>query len=88
MQMWDDAPCLIITDNGQGVSVDHVDQLFEPFHTSDSKSTGLGLFLVKEYCTQNNADIEYFESSNRHGFRIIFQPPAVDLAPDRPQLIT
>ena len=71
----DGRPMLDVTDNGQGVNPADVDQLFEPFHTTDSKSTGLGLFLVREFCNINGAEIEYLRGSQRHGFRIIFQPP-------------
>ena len=72
---WDSVPFLDVIDNGQGVDPDDVDQLFEPFHTTDSKSTGLGLFLVREFCNYNGAEIEYIRGKKRHGFRIIFQQP-------------
>lgn len=68
----DGAPFLEVTDNGQGVEADKVDLLFEPFHTSDSQSTGLGLFLVREFCQINGADIEYVRGKKSHGFRILF----------------
>jgi two-component system sensor histidine kinase PilS (NtrC family) len=71
--VWDGTPYLDITDNGQGVKPEDIDMLFEPFHTSDSKSTGLGLFLVKEFCNFNGAEIEYVKGVHRHGFRITFQ---------------
>ena len=76
--VWDGTPYLDITDNGQGVKPEDVDMLFEPFHTSDSKSTGLGLFLVKEFCNFNGADIEYVKGAHRHGFRITFQQPGAE----------
>ncbi len=72
--IWDGTIYLDITDNGQGVNAENVEQLFEPFYTSDSKSTGLGLFLVREFCTLNGAEIEYIRGTNRHGFRISFPP--------------
>lgn len=76
--VWDGTPYLDITDNGQGVKTEDIDMLFEPFHTSDSKSTGLGLFLVKEFCNFNGADIEYVKGAHRHGFRITFQQPGAE----------
>ncbi len=76
--VWDGTPYLDITDNGQGVKTEDIDMLFEPFHTSDSKSTGLGLFLVKEFCNFNGADIEYVKGTHRHGFRITFQQPGAE----------
>ena len=76
--VWDGTPYLDISDNGQGVKPEDIDMLFEPFHTSDSKSTGLGLFLVKEFCNFNGADIEYVKGTHRHGFRITFQQPGAE----------
>jgi two-component system sensor histidine kinase PilS (NtrC family) len=76
--VWDGTPYLDITDNGQGVKTEDIDMLFEPFHTSDSKSTGLGLFLVKEFCNFNGADIEYVKGAHHHGFRITFQQPGAE----------
>ena len=74
--VWDGTVYLDVTDNGQGIDSDSVDQLFEPFHTSDSKSTGLGLFLVREFCNYNGAEIEYLKGRHRHGFRITFLQPS------------
>ncbi len=75
---WDGIPFMDVTDNGQGVDPDDVEQLFEPFHTTDSKSNGLGLFLVREFCNFNGAEIEYVTGTLRHGFRITFQEPDID----------
>ena len=77
-KFWDDSPNLTVTDNGQGIPPDKVEHLFEPFYTSDSKSTGLGLFLVKEYCNLNGANIEYVRGNKRQGFVISFQQPEAD----------
>lgn len=39
-----DHKCIVeISDNGSGISADHLDHLFEPFFTSKEKGTGLGL---------------------------------------------
>ena len=83
-RFWDDTPYLNLTDNGQGISREDAEQLFEPFYTSDSQSTGLGLFLVKEYCNLNGANIEYVRGSSRHGFRITFQSPEPDITEPNP----
>ena len=71
-RLQDGTAVLDVVDNGQGVDPAKVDQLFEPFHTSDSRSTGLGLFLVREFCRINGADIEYLRGRTRQGFRITF----------------
>lgn len=39
-----DHKCIVeISDNGSGISAEHLDHLFEPFFTSKEKGTGLGL---------------------------------------------
>lgn len=39
-----DQKCIVeISDNGSGISAEHLDHLFEPFFTSKEKGTGLGL---------------------------------------------
>lgn len=47
-----------IMDNGKGVHPDKVSQIFEPFYTGGNGS-GLGLYLVRELCNANNANITY-----------------------------
>jgi two-component system, NtrC family, sensor histidine kinase PilS len=34
-------------------------KLFEPFHTTVTEGSGMGLFLCKELCEMNNADLYY-----------------------------
>ncbi len=65
-------PYLDIMNNGATIPDDQVDNLFEPFYTTDSRSTGLGLFLSREFCSLNGANIEYFNDPSKHGFRISF----------------
>ena len=52
-------PFIDIIDSGPGVSVDIVRQLFEPFFTTDSQGTGLGLYMAKELSEVNGARLEY-----------------------------
>lgn len=46
-----------IEDDGPGVSVEHQGKLFEPFFTTDSQGTGLGLFLARELAEANHAEL-------------------------------
>jgi len=76
-------PFVDIIDHGAGMAPDIVEQLFEPFVTTEAKGTGLGLFIARELCEANQATLNlYSNSSNGCCFRINFSHP------DRRQGIT
>jgi len=50
---------LEVCDDGLGVTGEAVQKLFEPFHTTDASGTGLGLYIARELCEANGAQIEY-----------------------------
>jgi len=52
-------PVLEVEDDGPGVEEDAVQNLFEPFYTTDSRGTGLGLYIARELCEANGAVIGY-----------------------------
>ena len=52
-----------VIDFGQGVDEDLVPNLFEPFYTTESTGTGLGLYLSNELCEANNARLSYSRAS-------------------------
>jgi two-component system sensor histidine kinase PilS (NtrC family) len=62
---------LSVIDNGPGVPRASQGQLFEPFFTTDSKGTGLGLYLARELCTANRAALEYVNDTAGAHFRIL-----------------
>lgn len=62
---------LSVIDNGPGVPAASQGQLFEPFFTTDSKGTGLGLYLARELCAANRATLEYVNQPAGAHFRII-----------------
>jgi two-component system sensor histidine kinase PilS (NtrC family) len=51
-------------------------QLFEPFMSGESRGTGLGLYLCRELCAQNGAQLEYQEIAGGHGEFVITAPLA------------
>lgn len=62
---------LSVVDDGPGVAKAHQPQLFEPFFTTSSSGTGLGLYLARELCAANRARLEYVDSDPGAHFRII-----------------
>jgi two-component system sensor histidine kinase PilS (NtrC family) len=64
---------LDVIDNGAGVPESAQGQLFEPFFTTDSKGTGLGLYLARELCSANRAALEYVDDLPGAHFRILMR---------------
>src|SRR4051812_22063565 len=62
---------LSVIDNGPGVPATDQGQLFEPFFTTESKGTGLGLYLARELCSANRAVLEYVDDMPGAHFRIL-----------------
>lgn len=64
---------LSIKDDGPGISVEAAQKLFEPFFTTASVGTGLGLYIARELCEANAAVLEYQQEEHPGAcFRIIF----------------
>ena len=68
------APCIEIIDNGSGIHHDHLSHLFEPFFTTSSCGTGLGLYISRELAELNQAKLSYYlTEENRSCFRLCLQ---------------
>lgn len=69
-------PVLEILDNGPGIAEEQRQNMFEPFFTTDSKGTGLGLYISRELCEANQARLLYQPRKGGGScFKIIFAHP-------------
>lgn len=50
---------LHVQDDGPGIRPEVRAHLFEPFYTTSSKGTGLGLYVARELCLNNGAMLDY-----------------------------
>ncbi|RMG60318.1 MAG: PAS domain-containing protein [Gammaproteobacteria bacterium] len=68
-----DRPYLDIIDTGPGIPPDVQEHLFEPFFTTRADGVGLGLYIAREMCQNNLAEIEYIPMPMGGScFRILF----------------
>jgi two-component system sensor histidine kinase PilS (NtrC family) len=63
---------LEVADNGPGIGPDFLDKVFEPFFTTSSAGTGLGLYIARELCEYNQARLVYVSQPQGACFRIVF----------------
>ncbi|MBT8145451.1 MAG: HAMP domain-containing histidine kinase, partial [Gammaproteobacteria bacterium] len=52
-------PFVSVVDRGPALDEEAESRLFEPFHTTESSGTGLGLYISKELCEANQATLDY-----------------------------
>ena len=66
-------PYIDIIDFGPGITEDIEVHLFEPFFTTETKGSGLGLYIARELCEANQAALGLSSTSeNGATFRINF----------------
>lgn len=63
---------LDIRDQGPGIAPQQQSSIFEPFYTTEKQGTGLGLYLARELCEANQAQLALIERENGGCFRITF----------------
>jgi two-component system sensor histidine kinase PilS (NtrC family) len=64
---------LDVVDDGPGVPLALRSQLFEPFFTTVSSGTGLGLYIAREVCEINGATLEHVETPAGTQFTLLCQ---------------
>jgi len=54
-----------VQDNGPGIDLAIIDKIFEPFYTSSSKGTGLGLAVVKSVLEAHQGEVSYLSQAGQ-----------------------
>jgi two-component system, NtrC family, sensor histidine kinase PilS len=62
---------LHIIDDGPGIAEADRGKVFEPFFTTRGSGTGLGLYIARELCDANGAQLELLDDSAGAHFRIV-----------------
>jgi len=69
-------PYLEVADRGSGIEPATAERIFEPFFTSESGGTGLGLFISRELAQSNGALLVYEPRAGGGSiFRLVFADP-------------
>ena len=66
-----------IEDNGSGISPEHMGAIFEPYLTTKSSGSGLGLLIVRRIVREHGGEIA-IESEENHGTRVIIHLPRAE----------
>jgi two-component system, sporulation sensor kinase E len=64
-------------DNGKGINPDDLGRIFEPYHTTKSSGSGLGLMIVQRIIQDHGGQIDV-ESKLNEGTRITLRLPLAD----------
>jgi len=71
---------LAVASDGEAVAPEVESHLFEPFHSTRSRGTGLGLYICRELCARHGASIDYSRrDSGPHAnvFQMVMRRPAM-----------
>jgi two-component system sensor histidine kinase FlrB len=68
-----------VKDNGPGINTANIEKIFEPFYTSSSKGTGLGLAVVKSVVEAHQGEVNYL-SKKGEGAHFCLQLPLLEQA--------
>lgn len=71
---------ITIADNGTGISPEHMGSLFEPYRTTKTSGSGLGLLIVRRIIREHGGEIE-IDSKENAGTRILIHLPRGERSP-------
>ncbi len=66
---------LQVMNYGSRIPKENLNQLFEPFFTTEATGTGLGLYIARELAECNSAKLEYIDIKEGVCFQISFSDP-------------
>lgn len=66
-----------IEDNGSGISPEHMGAIFEPYRTTKSSGSGLGLLIVRRIIREHGGEIA-IESEENQGTRVLILLPRTE----------
>lgn len=82
----DDYAYISVRDNGQGISADLADKIFEPFYTSRSQGTGLGLAVVKSVTNAHQGEVRLLSQPGEGAHFCLKIPKLTNSQPDSEQV--
>lgn len=69
------ALCVVLRDNGPGFSAEEKERAFEPFFTTRTKGTGLGMAIVKRLVEAHGGEIVVGNSADGQGAEVLITLP-------------
>jgi len=79
----DNYASVVVSDNGRGISPQHLPNIFRPFYTTKGNGTGLGLSLARRIVEEHHGRIEVSSVVGKGSkFEVVlpFSMPAAEVA--------
>ncbi len=67
---WQTSPCITLIDHGTKLTPEIINHLFEPFFTTSTTGTGLGLYISRELAELNQAKLSYVINDQQGHFTL------------------
>lgn len=65
---------LTVSDSGPGIPVENREHIFDPFFTTIRSGTGMGLFIARDLCEINQAQLQLLKTDKGSSFAISLNP--------------